>query len=82
MSELEELIQLCERIAKRNDDEFKYRIAVEPGRHGVLFRFVCEETCDNHEFVTGSGGNLHNALKDARESLVSACEEWSYIFPA
>jgi hypothetical protein len=81
MSELEELIQLCERIAKRNGDEFKYRIELEPGRHGFLYRFDCYETEERHSFITGSGANIRAAVKAAREELVASCEEWGYIFP-
>ena len=77
MIDLEQLIQLCERIAKGHDDKFAYQIEIEPGRHGFLYRFNCYEIADRHSFITGSGASIQAAVKEAIDQAEEFAEEFA-----
>lgn len=73
------LVNELERIAKKNRDEFRYRIGIRPIRDGSLeFSFVCEEKADGHVFLTGYGGTVTAAVEDARSGIPHALKEWEY----
>jgi hypothetical protein len=73
-----DLVMRLERIAKKNDDRFRYKVTIEPNRRGVVYLFYCEETADSHTLICGSGVTINEAVKQAWDSIESFCEEWSY----
>lgn len=76
---LEPLVRRLEAIAKKNRDEFGYRIEVDVDRSGTIsYRFVAIETADRHEFVTGYGKTIDEAAETAMKDVEEACELWSY----
>lgn len=79
-AKVNELVSRLEKVAKKNKDEFKYRIEVNPNvtRGGANYRFVCTEKADGHEFVTGAGETIGSAVDDADESVGESCEGWGY----
>ena len=73
------LIERLQKIAKLNDDEFLYRIDVELLRGGKLkYCFVAEETADGHEFASGCGGSIQEAIAETEDGIPAACEYWEY----
>lgn len=78
MKQIEELIKRLETIAKDNGDSFEYALQIEPGRSGILYRFVCSEQADVHTFVEGSGATILDAVRQASESIQASCGAWGY----
>ena len=86
MKELEELIRRLDRIAKTNNDEFRYRIDVHALRGpGIHIQFIAIEKADGHTFVEGFGdtqtvddNGLLDAVKDADSGIEDSCKEWGY----
>lgn len=75
---LEQLVMRLERIAKKNNDRFRYKVTIEPNRKGIVYLFYCEETAERHTLLCGSGVTIDEAVKQAWESIESACEKWNY----
>lgn len=68
------LINKLDKIAKKNGDEFVYRIDIEKNK----FRFACEESTENHCFTDGVGFSIEEALNDAENFIKEACKRWGY----
>ena len=75
---LDSLVMRLERVAKANDDDFRYKITVEPNRKGIVYFFVCEEKADGHTLLTGCGTTIDEAVKQSWNDIESSCEEWGY----
>lgn len=75
---LDQLVMRLERIAKKNDDRFRYKVTIEPNRKGIVYLFYCEEMADGHTLLCGSGVTIDEAVKQAWDGIESSCEEWSY----
>ncbi len=73
-----EIIRRLQGIAKKNGDEFQYKIELEPTVRGLRYTFVCEETADGHVFVDGGGFTLDLAIQDAEGGISGACSSWGY----
>jgi hypothetical protein len=77
-SSLERLVIRLQAIAKKNSDQFRYKIQIEPTRKGIQYSFVCEETADGHALLTGCGATIEAAVADAEKDVDEACQEWGY----
>lgn len=77
---IETLITWLEKIAKKNDDSFYYRINIQPTKQGLEFTFECRESADNHEFVGGMGDSIEEAIANAVLGIAESCEDWDYEF--
>lgn len=74
-----DIIKRLQNIAKRNHDEFAYRIELEMTRGGELvYWFKCIETADRHTFVDGFGTTIEEAIIGANANITEACEHWGY----
>ena len=73
-----DLITTLNRIAKKNKDEFAYRIVINQNRTGLEYIFECSENCDGHPFVTGISDSIEQALDNALLEIDSCCKEWGY----
>lgn len=78
MKELDDLIERLDKIAKKNEDEFRYRIDISKTRAGLRYSFGCSETADGHTFTSGVGADIAAAVKDANDSIPEALEQWGY----
>ncbi len=80
MEKLNQLVSRLQRIAKKNDDAFRYRIDIKPGCNGgvVFLEFVAEETADGHCFTSGSGTTIDAAVDIADAEIKNALGEWGY----
>jgi hypothetical protein len=78
--QIEKLTKRLDEIADANGDEFSYSIEIETGRRAG-YRFKAVENADKHEFVSGHGNTLEDAVTNASEGLESACESWGYDLP-
>lgn len=64
--DMKAIIERLERIAKKNKDEFRYRIDVELRRDGSLrFHFDATEKADGHTFVDGIAPTADEAAANA-----------------
>lgn len=72
---------MLQAIAKRNKDEFCYRIELDPNHPLLEYTFICEEAADGHTFLSGSGTSLTDAVDDAMTGLKDACKDWGYKMP-
>ncbi len=77
-SMLTKLVMRLERIADENNDRFRYKIAIEPNRKGIVYLFYCEETADDHTILCGSGATIDEAAKQAWDNIESSCEDFGY----
>jgi len=76
---IDQLVQRLGRIAKKNKDEFKYRVDIQLGRSGALvYSFVVTETADGHEFLTAQGVTVEGAVEQAFKEIDESCETWGY----
>ncbi len=75
---MKELIEHLQRIAKINNDSFKYHIDIFPYKN-PKFEFVAEEDSDNHIFLSTEIKNLEN-VTISKEDLVDACNSWNYKY--
>lgn len=79
MNELENMIARLDAIAKKNGDEFKYRLDLELTKSGRLaFTFVCSGAADDHEFLSASGRTIEEVVAEAYAGRLEACEAWGY----
>ena len=82
MNELESLVLELDKIAALNEDEFRYKVTIEPNylrtRSGFVYIFFCHEKAEGHTFLCGSGVTLDEAVKQAKDSGAEACEAWGY----
>ena len=67
---MKEFIERLQAIAKKNGDEFNFRIEIHPCRDGLSYQFICEESMDTHEFLSGVGDTIEDAIADAKKNLV------------
>lgn len=79
--DLKALIFDLEAIAEMNDDRFRYRIDIEPINNSLRFSFVCEETEDNHIFLSQWGSTLESAIVNSGNDMANACRLWGYKQP-
>lgn len=80
---LEILIRRLNRLAKANKDEFRFEIKAEEVKPlGLLFRLAVAETTEGHEFISGMGKTLDEAVKDAEGAIAEAVEEWDWKEPS
>jgi hypothetical protein len=84
-AKIQELIKRLEAIAKKNGDEFEYRIRLEPpprqglsGRKALVYRFEAIETADHHAFLDGFGNSIAEAVEAAENGVSEACKHWGY----
>lgn len=75
---IETHISRLEQIAAVNDDDFYYRIHIEPTRNGLKFRFECVEQVDRHIFIDGSGPTPNLAVQAAMDTLDEVMKTWGY----
>lgn len=78
MEKLSQLITVLQLIAVKNDDDFTYRIDIDPTPRGLEYRFVVTEKADGHEFLSGQGGTIEWAVTRAENGLQGACDTWGY----
>jgi hypothetical protein len=73
------LIKRLENIAKRNRDEFRYRMEFEINKRGELeYWFTAVETADDHTFVEGVGSSIVETISNAMGNITDACSNWNY----
>lgn len=72
------LITRLQAIAAKNRDEFNYRIDIDPSRNGLTYRFVCKETADGHELLSGVGPCIESAIANAEADIAPALIAWAY----
>lgn len=79
-AKIQALVDRLLKIAAANDDEFNFRIDIEPQRRtpGPIYRFICEESAEGHGFVDGAGRTIEEAIGKATEAIPDALEHWSY----
>lgn len=68
-------------IAQKNKDEFSFRIEIELPRTiepTCKYRFVCLETAESHEFTSGIGKTIEEAVDNATSGLPEALKQWGY----
>lgn len=76
---LDGLIDWLQRIAQKNNDEFRYKIEIRcPRSGGKQFTFVCQETVEGHVFLESSGDDLDAVVKHAIQEVPECCEDWGY----
>jgi len=76
---MEQLIHRLEAIAKKNRDEFRYRIELDVLRDGkVRYNFIAEETADGHCLVGGSGMTIEEAVADTNAKIPEYIKSWGY----
>lgn len=79
---LETLITELESIAKKNQDQFLYRIGLRPLRDGGMeFSFICQDSADKHEFLVGYGNSIEDCILDAKKGIPDALKAWEYEYP-
>jgi hypothetical protein len=78
MSNLQSLVMRLQRVATKNKDRFAYRIHLVPCGNSIRYRFICEETADNHTFLEGDGNNIDEAVENAEADIQNACASWGY----
>jgi hypothetical protein len=74
-----ELITMLEVIARKNKDQFKYKIDINVNHRGFSFRFVATETVDGHEFLIGRGATIQAAIADAMINVEGSCKRCGYL---
>lgn len=75
---LDALVRRLDRIAKKNNDRFRYEIEINPTRSGITYIFNCVETADGHTLICGTGVTIDEAVKQAWDSIEESCQEWDY----
>jgi hypothetical protein len=79
MDALTKLVNRLQAIAKKNDDEFEYRVDILPKLDGSLhYELVVQEKADGHCFVSASSGSIENCASAAELVVKAACEDWGY----
>jgi len=78
MDKIQLLIIRLQSIAKKNRDDFSYKIDINISRSGITYRFVATETADNHEFLDGFGVTIDDAVDNAERSIEACCKQWGY----
>lgn len=80
MSEkLKLVVQRLARVARKNKDEFKFKVEVGLTRAGgLLYRFVSQETAEGHEFCTAQGLTIDDAAEAAMADIGECCKAWGY----
>ena len=75
---IERLITRLEKIAKKNRDKFGYKIEINVERNSLFYSFVAFETTDGHEFLTGHGKTIEDAIINADNDVEESCKMWDY----
>jgi hypothetical protein len=80
---MKKLLQQLDRIAKANNDEFKYSAELRYNKKldSVIIEFMASERADQHEFVSGMGESFDEIAESISEELLKeACDYWSYKY--
>ncbi len=78
---MKELLEHLNRIAKANNDTFKYAIFPILRKSKVYYQFSVEEDYENHNFVRCTVDDLESIPQTIDEDLLKeACEAWSYKY--
>lgn len=72
------LVERLERIARANNDHFKYCIKISMLPKRIRYGFVCEETADDHTFIYGTGDTIEDASRVAENTIAESCQQWGY----
>lgn len=75
---LEKLVARLERVARKNEDEFRYYIRLDVWNGNVSPSFVCEETALKHTFLSRKGATIEEVVNLAWGDIAPACEAWGY----
>lgn len=75
--DLTDLVLKLHTIAKKNDDDFRYRLEIDPTRK-PRFIFVVKETADGHAFLVAPGQTISDVIALANDQIPGACKEWGY----
>lgn len=77
---IEKLVGRLQKIAKKNNDEFKYVITFLPGiaHRKKFYMFECREREDNHVIIDGYGSTIGEAVRSAEKGVEDACARWNY----
>lgn len=80
MNALELLIFRCAQVAVRNNDEFAYKITVEPlrGHRGWRYTFEAIETADHHVVISGTGDSMDAMVANTNLNFKAAIDCWGY----
>lgn len=65
----QQLVNQLERIAEHNRESFRYRVDLETRRAALRFVFICEETADRHQLLSGHGPSLPDAIQMAAAGI-------------
>lgn len=77
-SAIRNVVERLRMVAKANNDEFRFYIAINDGRDGVSYTFVAKETADDHDFIIAQGSTPEDAAQNAELFIELACEAWGY----
>lgn len=75
---IKELVDRLEKIAKKNKDEFDYKISIRLVKNGFMYLFECFENSCGHLFLEGIGSTIERAVSDASKGIEDSCREWDY----
>jgi hypothetical protein len=80
---MEKLIQRLREIEEKNNEDFSYEITIHRRRGGprsgpLLYRFICRETADRHEFVSGVGTTIESMAAQVLVNLPAAAQCWHF----
>lgn len=77
MSKLENFVTYLDKIAEKNNNEFIYKLEIEP-KSNIRYTFLCEEFADKHAFAIGYGQTIEECLISAEDSVKDSLENWGY----
>ena len=66
------------RIARLNEDEFRFSFVLSPRRSGLEWVFECHEVADGHYFCAGAGSTPEEAV--SKINLKEACDSWGCVY--
>lgn len=80
---MDALVARCERIAKANNDEFRYiiEVAFNPQTKKCGYDLMVEESSEGHLFTEGIAMTLQAAVEIAQDGIPEALEAWGYKEP-
>lgn len=75
-----DLLVRLEKIALKNDDHFDYCLRFRPSLRDskVSVEFCAVERADGHDFVSGSGNSIEDAVKNAVLDIPGQLKSWGY----
>lgn len=74
---IRDLVGRLDKIAKKNRDTFRYRMEIH-NVNNIRYRFIAEETAERHEFTSGYGFTIQEAVKAAEDGIPEALKQWGY----